>query len=136
MTSVDSDPGRPRSFCSRTLQLKIKSRLCNADAHDPKNTARRARCDGAYLGPLTSLNSTAVTSSVNALRHHAHAQSCRPNLLVCQHLQVRLTLFPVCEWTQPWRRTRYWRRFEVISTVIFRNASFSCRMDSTLVRLL
>lgn len=42
-------------------------------------------------------------------------------------------LFPVCEWTQPWRLTRYWRHFEVLLTLIFNKAKgfHSCSVSVT-----
>lgn len=87
---------RPRAtqkFLFPNSSTKNKVALVQRERTLSKNTARLCRCDGAYLGPLTSSNSTVVSSSVNVLRHLAHAQNCRPYLLVCHHLLVRLTYF-------------------------------------------
>lgn len=136
MTSVDSDPGRPRSFCSRTLQLKIKSRLCNANAHTIQKHSASLSLRWRLFGPSDEFK----------FNSGLFFRKCSTSSCACAELSTifvglpppasTANLFPVCEWTQPWRLTRYWRHLEVLLTVNFSNASLSWHMVSTLVRLL
>lgn len=89
-----------------------------------KNTARLWRCDGAYLGPLTSSNSTTAPSSVNVFTSSCACAELSTIFVGLPPPASTANLFPVCEWTRPWRLTRCSRHFEVLLTVIFSNALF------------